>query len=87
MTMTAAVLDAEDAEEAGHRRLRRPGGGLGEQVVVEVDVLDFDGDIDLALHNALGLRRPYLLNALTAPPAPSALLRIADLPNARRKIA
>ena len=44
-------------------------------------------DIDLALHNALGLRRPYLLNALTAPPAPSALLRIADLPNARRKIA
>jgi CheY-like chemotaxis protein len=44
-------------------------------------------DIDLALHNALGLRRPYLLNALTAPPAPSALLRIADLPNPRRKIA
>lgn len=44
-------------------------------------------DIDLALHNALGLRRPYLLNALTAPPAPSALLRIADLPNSRRKIA
>jgi CheY-like chemotaxis protein len=44
-------------------------------------------DIDLALHNALGLRRPYLLNALTASPAPSALLRIADLPNARRKIA
>ncbi|MCJ2016611.1 MULTISPECIES: response regulator [unclassified Methylobacterium] len=44
-------------------------------------------DIDLALHNALGLRRPYLLNALTAPPAPSALLRIVDLPNARRKIA
>ncbi|MEL6064078.1 response regulator [Methylobacterium sp. DCY52] len=44
-------------------------------------------DIDLALHNALGLRRPYLLNALTAPPAPSALLRIADLPTPRRKIA
>lgn len=44
-------------------------------------------DIDLALHNALGLRRPYLLNALTAPPAPSALLRIVDLPNPRRKIA
>ena len=44
-------------------------------------------DIDLALHNALGLRRPYLLNALTAPPAPSALLRIADLPTARRMIA
>lgn len=42
-------------------------------------------DIDLALHNALGLRRPYLLNALTAPPAPSALLRIADLAQARRR--
>lgn len=44
-------------------------------------------DIDLALHNALGLRRPYLLNALTAAPAPSALLRIADLPSSRRKFA
>lgn len=44
-------------------------------------------DIDLALHNALGLRRPYLLNALTAAPAPSALLRIADLQSARRKFA
>ena len=42
-------------------------------------------DIDLALHNALGLRRPYLLNALTAPPAPSALLRIADLAQGRRR--
>ena len=41
-------------------------------------------DIDLALHHALALRRPYLLNALTAPPAPTALLRIADLPQARR---
>ena len=36
-------------------------------------------DIDLALHHALRLRRPYLLNALTAPPAPTALLRVADL--------
>ncbi|GJE58931.1 response regulator [Methylobacterium trifolii] len=41
-------------------------------------------DIDLALHHALGLRRPYLLNALTAPPAPTALLRIADLAPQRR---
>ena len=41
-------------------------------------------DIDLALHHALGLRRPYLLNALTAPPAPTALLRVADLAPARR---
>ncbi|WP_375465035.1 response regulator [uncultured Methylobacterium sp.] len=41
-------------------------------------------DIDLALHHALGLRRPYLLNAITAPPAPTALLRIADLVPARR---
>ncbi|WP_336487260.1 response regulator [Methylobacterium nigriterrae] len=41
-------------------------------------------DIDLALHHALGLRRPYLLNALTAPPAPTTLLRVADLAQARR---
>ena len=41
-------------------------------------------DIDLALHHALSLRRPYLLNAVTAPPAPTALLRIADLAPARR---
>lgn len=41
-------------------------------------------DIDLVLHHALGLRRPYLLNAITAPPAPTALLRIADLAPARR---
>lgn len=36
-------------------------------------------DIDLAVHHALGLRRPYLLNALTAPPAPTALLRVSDV--------
>ena len=42
-------------------------------------------DIDLALHNALGLRRPYLLNALTAPPAPTALLRIADMAPVMRR--
>ncbi|MCJ2038360.1 response regulator [Methylobacterium sp. E-041] len=41
-------------------------------------------DIDLTLHHALGLRRPYLLNAITAPPAPTALLRIAALAPARR---
>ena len=41
-------------------------------------------DIDLALHHALGLRRPYLLNAITAPPAPTALLRVAALATARR---
>ncbi|MGU3538728.1 response regulator [Methylobacterium sp. A54F] len=41
-------------------------------------------DIDLALHHALGLRRPYLLNAVTAPPAPTALLRIADFAPNRR---
>lgn len=44
-------------------------------------------DIDLALHHALSLRRPYLLNALTAEPAPTALLRIADLPPVRGTIA
>ncbi|WP_375457427.1 response regulator [uncultured Methylobacterium sp.] len=41
-------------------------------------------DIDLALHHALALRRPYLLNAITAPPAPTALLRIAGLAPALR---
>ncbi|MDR7039458.1 CheY-like chemotaxis protein [Methylobacterium sp. BE186] len=41
-------------------------------------------DIDLALHHALGLRRPYLLNAQTAAPAPTALLRVADFVPARR---
>lgn len=41
-------------------------------------------DIDLALHQALSLRRPYLLNAVTAPPVPTALLRIADFAPARR---
>ena len=41
-------------------------------------------DIDLALHHAFGLRRPYLLNAITAPPAPTALLRIAALAPHRR---
>jgi DNA-binding NtrC family response regulator len=41
-------------------------------------------DIDLAIHHALDLRRPYLLHALTAPPAPTALVRVgAPLP-ARR---
>lgn len=44
----------------------------------------FARDIDLALHHALALRRPYLLNAVTAPPAPTALLRIADLAPTRR---
>lgn len=44
----------------------------------------FARDIDLALHYALSLRRPYLLNAVTAPPAPTALLRIADLAPTRR---
>ncbi|WP_336491156.1 ANTAR domain-containing response regulator [Methylobacterium nigriterrae] len=43
-------------------------------------------DIDLALHHALELRRPYLLNALTKPPAPTALLRIADLPARREHV-
>ncbi len=41
-------------------------------------------DIDLALHHALTLRRPYLLNAITAPPAPTALTRITDLAPTRR---
>lgn len=41
-------------------------------------------DIDLTLHHALNLRRPYLLHAITAPPAPTALLRIAELAPARR---
>lgn len=40
-------------------------------------------DIELALHHAFGLRRPYLLNALTKDPAPSALVRIAALPPRR----
>ncbi|MER2269536.1 response regulator [Methylobacterium oxalidis] len=40
-------------------------------------------DIDLALHHAYGLRRPYLLNALTKPPAPSALIRVTDLRSRR----
>ena len=37
-------------------------------------------DIDLALHHALDLRRPYLLNALTAPPAPTALVQVGPPP-------
>jgi CheY-like chemotaxis protein len=36
-------------------------------------------DVDLLLHNALNLRRPYLLNSLTAPPAPTALVSIKSV--------
>lgn len=40
-------------------------------------------DVMLTLHYALGLRRPYLLNALTKDPAGGALVRTAALPSSR----
>jgi CheY-like chemotaxis protein len=40
-------------------------------------------DIALTLHHAFGLRRPYLLNALTKDPAGGALVRVAALPPSR----
>mgnify|MGYP002718581095 CR=1 FL=1 len=40
-------------------------------------------DIALTLHHAFGLRRPYLLNALTKDPEGGALVRVAALPPSR----
>jgi CheY-like chemotaxis protein len=46
--------------------------------------MPFSGrDIALALHHAFGLRRPYLLNALTKDAAGDALVRVGSLPPSR----